>query len=87
MVELPPEVMHFGGALLCILWLLRHANPEEGPVYMAKFDISDGFYCLFLDPNDAPKLAVLMPRYEGELQLVAVPLSLTMGWVSLPPTF
>ena len=54
---------------------------------MAKFDISDGFYCLFLDPNDAPKLAVLMPRYEGELQLVAMPLSLTMGWVSLPPTF
>ena len=54
---------------------------------MAKFDIADGFYRLFLDPDDAPKLAVLMPRYEGEPQLVAVPLSLTMGWVSSPPTF
>ena len=54
---------------------------------MAKFDIADGFYCLFLDPNDAPKLAVLMPRYEGEPQLVAIPLSLTMGWVSSLPTF
>ena len=54
---------------------------------MAKFDISDGFYRLFLDPDDAPKLAVLMPKYEGEPQLVAVPLSLTMGWVSSPPTF
>ena len=54
---------------------------------MAKFDISDGFYRLFLDPDDAPKLAVLMPKYTGEPQLVAVPLSLTMGWVSSPPTF
>ena len=54
---------------------------------MAKFDIADGFYRLFLEPDDPPKLAVLMPRYEGAPQLVAVPLSLTMGWVSSPPTF
>ena len=54
---------------------------------MAKFDISDGFYCLFLDPDNAPKLAVQMPKYDGEPQLVAVPLSLTMRWVSSPPTF
>ena len=66
-VQLPPEVMQFSGALSCILWLLRHANPNEGLVYMVKFDISDGFYCLFLDPDDAPKLAVLMPKYDGEL--------------------
>ena len=79
--------MQFGGTLSCILWLLQHINPNEGPVYMAKFDISNGFYHLFLDPDDAPKLAVLMPKYDGELQLVAVPLSLTMGWVSSLPTF
>ena len=54
---------------------------------MAKFDISNGFYCLFLDPDNAPKLAVLMPKYDGKPQLVAVPLSLTVGWVSSPPTF
>ena len=54
---------------------------------MAKFNISNGFYHLFLDADDAPKLAVLMPKYEGEPQLVAMPLSLTMGWVSSPPTF
>ena len=87
MVELPLEVMQFGDALSRILWLLQHANPDEGLVYMAKFNISDGFYCLFLEPNDAPKLVVLMPKYEGELQLVAMPLSLTMGWVSSLPTF
>ena len=54
---------------------------------MAKFNISDGFYCLFLDPDNAPNLAVLMQKYDGEPQLVAVPFSLTMGWVSSLPTF
>jgi hypothetical protein len=34
--ELPPEVMQFGGALPRILWLLRHADPDLGPVYLAK---------------------------------------------------
>ena len=86
-VELPPEVMQFSGMLSCILWLLQHADPNEGPVYMAKFDISNGFYHLFLDPDDAPKLAVLMLKYDRELQLVAMPLSLTAGWVLSLPTF
>ena len=54
---------------------------------MAKYDISDGFYHMFLHPEDRLKLSVLMPHYEGEAQLVAVPLSTTMGWVLSPPTF
>jgi hypothetical protein len=85
--ELPPEVMQFHGALPRILWLLQHANPDLGPVYLAKFDIAYGFYRLFLDPDDTTKLAVLMPHYDNKPQLVAIPLSLTMGWVSSPPTF
>ena len=86
MVELLPEVMQFSGALSCILWLLRHANPSKGPVYLAKYNISDGFYQIFLNPEDTLKLSVLMPHYEGELQLVAVPLSLTMRRWVLPPS-
>ena len=42
-------------------------------------DLSDGFYWMFLDPAESLKLSVLMPHYEGELQLVAIPLSTTMG--------
>ena len=87
MVELPSEVMQFGRALSCILWLLWHANPSKGPVYLAKYNISNGFYWMFLNPEDTLKLSFLMPCYEGELQLVVVSLSLTMGWVSSPPTF
>ena len=58
-VELPPQVMQFGGALSRILWLLHHADPSHGPVYMAKYDLSDGFSRMFLDPS--LKLSVLMP--------------------------
>ena len=60
-VELPSEVMQFGGALSCILWLLCHANPSHGLVYMAKYDLSGGFYWMFLDPADSLKLSILMP--------------------------
>jgi hypothetical protein len=51
--ELPKEVMQFGGTLPQLLWLLRHANPAKGRVYLSKFDIDNGFYRLFLDADDA----------------------------------
>ena len=88
-IELPPEVMQFGGALSHNLWLLCHTDPNEGPISLAKFDISNGFYHLVLEPENAPKkLTMLMPKYDGELQLIAMPaLSLMMGWVSSPPAF
>ena len=54
---------------------------------MAKYNISDGFYWMFLDPEDSFKLSIFMPHYEGEPQLVVIPLSTTMGWVLSPPTF
>ena len=34
-----------------------------------------------------PKLVSIMPRHEGEPQLIAIPMSCTMGWVQSPPTF
>ena len=85
--DLPREVMHFGGALPWILWLIRHADPSDGPVYPSKYDITDGFYWVFLKANDALQLDITMPSYDNETPLLAIPLSLTMGWTNLPPTF
>ena len=56
-------------------------------MYMAKYDLLDRFYWMFLDPADSLKLSMLMPHYEGEPQLIPIPLSTMMGWVSSPPTF
>ena len=83
----PPEAMQFGGALPRILYLIRHANPRFGPLRLSKQDIKDGFYRLFLRVLDCLRMALILPRYEGEPQLIAVPMACTMGWVQSPPTF
>jgi hypothetical protein len=84
---MPPEAMQFGRALTRILTAIRHANPAFGPVYMAKIDISDGFYRVWTSANTCAKLGVLLPQHLQEPQLVAFPLSLPMGWVESPPAF
>ncbi len=83
----PPEAMQFGGALARIMRDVRHADPAHGPVYLSKYDIKDGYYRMFLAASDCPRLAIVLPLYEGEEQLVAIPMSTTMGWVQSPPTF
>ena len=75
----PPEAMQFGRTLPRILHLARHANPRFGPVKGSKHDMKDGYYKLFLDVSDCLKLAVLLPQCEGEAQLVAIPMALTVG--------
>ena len=79
--------MQFGGALPWLLWLIRHADPAKGPLFLSKYDLTNGFYCIFLTTDDALKLAIMMPHYAGKPQLAAIPLSLTMGWTKSPPTF
>ena len=83
----PPEAMQFGGALLRVLYLIRHADPKFGPTKASKHDVTDGFYCMFLRAQDLLRLAIVLPRYEGEPQLIGIPMSTTMGWTQSPPTF
>jgi hypothetical protein len=83
----PPEAMQFGGVLPRTLHLVRHANPKFGPPKLNKQDVKDGFYRLYLRALDCLRLALIMPPYEGEPQLIAIPLSCTMGWVESPPSF
>ena len=52
---------------------------------MSKYDLMDGFYWIFLAPDIALKLAIILPHYAGETQLAVMPLSLTMSWTKLPP--
>jgi hypothetical protein len=83
----PHEAMQFGHALDRLLYRIQHTNPKYGPVYMNKIDVSDGFYCVWLAANSAPKLAVVLPSRPGEEPLIAIPLMLPMGWVESPPAF
>jgi hypothetical protein len=83
----PHEAMQFGRALERLLFRIRHANPGYGPVYMNKIDISDGFYRVALAAASCPKLAIVLPTRPGEPTLLAIPLSLPMGWIESPPAF
>ena len=83
----PPEAMQFGATLPRILYHIRHSNPKFGPPKSCKLDVKDSFYRLFLQARDCPKKALILPLYEGEPQLVALPMACTMGWVQSPPTF
>jgi hypothetical protein len=83
----PHDAMQFGRALERLLFCIRHANPCYGPVYLNKIDISDGFYRVALAASSAPKLAVVLPTRPDEPTLLAIPLSLPMGWIESPPAF
>ncbi len=83
----PHEAMQFGRALQRVLSIIVHANRRYGPVHMAKIDIADGFYRVWLQIDDVPKLGVALPTAPGSRPLVAFPLALPMGWVLSPPYF
>lgn len=81
-----PEAMQFGGTLFRVAQQVHHANPQFGPVHFSKFDLKDAFYKFHTRPQHAPKLAVILPRYQGMPPLIAIPLVITMGWTNSPPT-
>jgi hypothetical protein len=68
--------MQFGKALERILQAIVDANPTHGPLQLIKVDIADGFYCIWLNVHDIPKLAVAIPTLYGEEPLLALPLVL-----------
>jgi hypothetical protein len=83
----PQEAVQFGKALQRVLQKIWEANPQFGPVHHSKIDIADGFYRVWVRPNDVAKLGVLFPSREGEPPLVALPNVLPMGWRESPPYF
>ena len=80
----PPETLQFGWALQRVLQRIVEADPRYGPVFLSKIDIADGFYRVWLQLADIPKLGVVLPTSPGQLPLIAFPLALPMGWVESP---
>ena len=58
-----------------------------GHVNIIKAYVSDSFYRIGLRPSDAAKLGLVFPSESGEEDLVAIPLTLPMGWKNSPPIF
>jgi hypothetical protein len=83
----PQHSMQFGHTLQRILQRIAYANPRFGPVHMLKFNLSDGYYRVRLSPEAALELAVIIPGTTPKSNLIALPLSLPMGWALSPPYF
>ena len=79
--------MQFGWALRRLLLQIYRADPQWGHVYMAKNDISDGFYNVFVNFNGVKNFDVILPTPPGQEPLLLFFLALLMGWVSPPPSF
>ena len=67
--------------------VLAYANPVLGPVYMAKYNLSDGFCWPQFSLDSILPLAALLPMPQGEEPLVALLLAVTMGWTEALPSF
>ena len=77
--------MQYGRCLDHLLREIVYADPKLGLVHMIKADVSDGFYRIGLRPSHAAKLGLVFPSKAGEEDLVAIPLTLPMGWKNSPP--
>ena len=83
----PSEAMQFGRAFQHVLSNIVNADLRYGPVYPSKIDITEGFYRVWLQADDIPKLGVVLPTLPGLPPLIAFPLALPMDWVESPPFF
>ena len=79
--------MQYGRALDRLLREIVYADPALGYVYLLKADVSDGFYRIWLCPEDATKLGLIFPSGADEETMVSINLTLTTGWKNPPPLF
>ena len=69
---------------------LIHAFAETGPeekVFLAKWDIKDGFWRLDCKKGEEWNFAYVLPQELGRPITLVVPTSLQKGWVESPPYF
>jgi len=83
----PPEALdQLGHSLQRIIAALA-ATKDEDAVYLAKFDIKDGFWRLVCEEGAEWNFAYVLPQEEGQPVKLVIPTSLQMGWIESPGYF
>ncbi len=75
-----------GHSLQQIIHAFAEADKND-KIFMAKWDIKDGFWRLDVQVRDEWNFAYVLPQAPGEPVKILVPSSLQMGWVESPPYF
>ena len=60
---------------------------EDAMIFMAKWDVKDGFWRLDCEAGEEWSFSYVLPQEEGEPTVLVVPTSLQMGWIESPPYF
>lgn len=60
---------------------------QDAKVFMAKWDIKDGFWRLVGRKGEEWNFAYVLPQEEGKPIKLVIPTSLQMGWIESPPYF
>ena len=75
-----------GQVLPRIIAAIADSKPGEN-VFMAKFDIKDGFWRLVCEEGEEWNFAYVLPQKDGEPTRLVIPTSLQMGWIESPGFF
>jgi hypothetical protein len=87
-VKLAPKgaLDQLGHALSRIIHAFAEA-PEDAKVFMAKWDIKDGFWRIDCEVGEEYNFAYVLPQEAKKPTTLVVPTSLQMGLVESPPYF
>ena len=75
-----------GHSLQRIIHAFAQAGEDE-KVFMAKWDIKDGFWRLDCQEGEEWNFAYVLPQRPGKPTKLVIPTSLQMGWIESPPFF
>ena len=80
--------MQFGPCLPRILQHIWEADPQDGHVYLSKWDISNAFYRCFLRPTNVGAFSYVVPPLPSNTDIyLCVGIVLPMVWVGSSPFF
>jgi hypothetical protein len=63
------------------------STPNDKKVFMAKWDIKDGFWHMDCAAGEEWNFAYVLPMTDGASTKLVIPSSLQMGWIESPPYF
>ena len=63
------------------------ATDDDSKIFMAKWDIKDGFWRLNCQTGEEWNFAYVLPPLSNEPTQLVIPTSLQMGWIESPPYF
>jgi hypothetical protein len=79
-------VDQLGHSLTRLIHAFAEADPNE-KIFMAKWDVKDGFWRLDCAEGEEYNFAYVLPQPPGSPVTLVIPTSLQMGWVESPAYF